>query len=480
MDDYLIKGETLTQIADAIRAKTGGTEKISPGDMPAEIEGISGAQGNITINGVVEQYKVNARATVNAGDFVEFVNEFGGGQFTKSAISYISAVQLDNSRVLAAYRDPGNSGYVMAVVLVISETGVTVGTPTLVSTTMLDTYKIATLRLSENKVMAVFGDASVYAVILVIDGATIEVGKYITVAGNNGYFVATTLNDSKVLVAYYGGYSSNYYYSQISLLSVDGTTITKSTTATYDTRKGSSASPEALVALDSERAVLVYAHSTGTYSYLFARPITISGTATTIGAEVDLKSEKVVEYTGCRAAVLSDDRILLVYQPSTSYASNWRAMILSFNTDITITVVTSASGAADASTSGLAFPVALSDTNALIVYSNANASSKGCARVLTIDGTTITMGANFVFDANASYWPCPIAFSGSSALVLYRKGAGGSYTTLTIDGTTITASDAAEFGTFVQPATSRAHNVGVAKTGGTEGSTVDVYMVSSE
>lgn len=45
MADYIIKGETLTGIADAIRRKTGGTEPINPTDMPGQIDGISGGGG---------------------------------------------------------------------------------------------------------------------------------------------------------------------------------------------------------------------------------------------------------------------------------------------------------------------------------------------------------------------------------------------------------------------------------------------------
>lgn len=41
MADYLIKGETLTNIADAIRSKTGSTEDIKAKDMASTIETIS-------------------------------------------------------------------------------------------------------------------------------------------------------------------------------------------------------------------------------------------------------------------------------------------------------------------------------------------------------------------------------------------------------------------------------------------------------
>lgn len=42
MPDYAINGSTLTGIADAIRSKTGKSEKITPEQMPAEIQSITG------------------------------------------------------------------------------------------------------------------------------------------------------------------------------------------------------------------------------------------------------------------------------------------------------------------------------------------------------------------------------------------------------------------------------------------------------
>lgn len=45
MADYLIHDSTLEDIADAIRAKTGGSSLIAPEDMPSEIASISGGGG---------------------------------------------------------------------------------------------------------------------------------------------------------------------------------------------------------------------------------------------------------------------------------------------------------------------------------------------------------------------------------------------------------------------------------------------------
>ena len=46
MAEYLIQGETLTGIADAIRSKTGGTDPIAPEDMATRIAGIEVGNGS--------------------------------------------------------------------------------------------------------------------------------------------------------------------------------------------------------------------------------------------------------------------------------------------------------------------------------------------------------------------------------------------------------------------------------------------------
>lgn len=84
MANYLIQDKTLTDIADAIRAKTGGAEKLAPGDMPKEIAGIeTGIQPtgtrNITENGVfdVENY---AKALVDVKPTLQEKTATGNGE----------------------------------------------------------------------------------------------------------------------------------------------------------------------------------------------------------------------------------------------------------------------------------------------------------------------------------------------------------------------------------------------------------------
>ena len=56
MTKYIIDGSTLTEIADAIREKTGETETIKPEDMPQKIQDIQTGGGGGGDDAPVESY----------------------------------------------------------------------------------------------------------------------------------------------------------------------------------------------------------------------------------------------------------------------------------------------------------------------------------------------------------------------------------------------------------------------------------------
>ena len=82
MADYLIHDSTLEDIADAIRAKTGGSSLIEPEDMPTEIASIS--SGTSITDGIVFIEK-DARGYVIKADIYGNVPEYAFG--TSSATS---------------------------------------------------------------------------------------------------------------------------------------------------------------------------------------------------------------------------------------------------------------------------------------------------------------------------------------------------------------------------------------------------------
>lgn len=74
MSEYLIQGETLTAIGNAIRAKTGGTAQLTPAQMATEIAGIQ--TGTSIRNIVFKPFYIdsNGEIKINMTAFAELYN----------------------------------------------------------------------------------------------------------------------------------------------------------------------------------------------------------------------------------------------------------------------------------------------------------------------------------------------------------------------------------------------------------------------
>ena len=73
MAEYLIQGETLTGIADAIRGKTGGTDPIAVLDMAAQIDGIqAGGDGDDVLDALIDRSitEISSSSVTFIGDSV--------------------------------------------------------------------------------------------------------------------------------------------------------------------------------------------------------------------------------------------------------------------------------------------------------------------------------------------------------------------------------------------------------------------------
>lgn len=414
---------------------------------------VESSGGDTTINGIVEQYKVNAGATVSAGDFVEFVTRYGNGTFNSGAVSYVSACKLDNSRVLVVYTS-------YAVVLNISGEIITVGTPIKFNTEGSSYCSVAAL--TDSKALVVYQDSSsgAAAIVLTIDGTDITAGTEKVVSSSaNGAIAVVALSDSKALVAYSWG-TSNAALGKAVVLTISGTTIT---VPSSHTQFSSDKTYQIVATALTDNKVLVSFKTTACKAVI----LTISGTTITVGTAVSVGS---MGSSYQRSIVtLNENKALVTYVDSSGYG---KAHVLTIS-ETTITVGTGATF--NSASTYYISAVVLNESKVLVTYRNNGNSYYGTAIILTIDGTTITAGTEKVFDYNTVTYTSLVAFSENSALVAYNNGS-GAFSGITIDGTTITA-DGNTLGTYVQPATSRMHNVGIAKTGGTTGETVDVYCV---
>ena len=98
--------------ASTVKIAESEKAKIIPENIK---EGISilGVQGNyagggLDINGAINEYVVNAGANVNAGDFVEFITKWGASNYRDTAPLEVKAAKIDNERVAVAYYQNNN------------------------------------------------------------------------------------------------------------------------------------------------------------------------------------------------------------------------------------------------------------------------------------------------------------------------------------------------------------------------------------
>ena len=465
--------------------QTSGTLEITENGMHTVTEydsvnvNVESESGGLDINGVIREYEVNAGASVSAGDFVEFVNKFSKGQFCETSTSYIKACKLDNNRVFVAYSDIGDSNRGKAVVLALNETGIEIGTPSV----FLSSYTVRGIALSyvsDNKVIILYRDNTTskrYPVVAaIIDNTTITFGT----TQNITLSYATTSNfeiehlTSNICIAVMGHYNSSgsvkYAYNGYILTANDDATITVGTASTDYINASSGV--KGIAVLNEAKVMVTYAGSSNDY----VKILTIEN-----GSVLVSDSNLQCGAGGTtRIVALNESTVLAMYWKSATTDSEGNTVYPLAGKILTVSGSSIAESAetvfSNASTTSV-YPslVALSETKVLLCY-------LGTAQVFSVDGATITAGDELVFNQSSEGVTQGtdkdiVVFGDNSALVAYNDGNGASkYQFLEIDGTTVTPIEAPETqGTFVQKATSNLHNVGVAKTAGAEGETVEVY-----
>ena len=432
---------------------------------------ISVGQGS-AINGIIKQYKVNAGASVSAGDFVEFVTKWNSGEFSDTTPNYVSACKLDNNRVLIAYSSQTMSYQGNAVILTIEDGEVSIGA-TKVFNAGYSGY-ISVAALSNSKVFVAYGGSSYgCARVLTIDGTDISTGEEKKFSSYTAsYISATALTDNKVVVVYREQFTNPRLMAEV--FTVSGTTITLGgdiivASAKYYVYVSATA-------LTDSKGLIVWGDNSlsnvSLSSVCRAAVFVVDGTTIAIGGVVTISGEPT---RNILATVLTDGKVLVTYTRSTTDAEG-TTTAQGFGQVLTINGSTVLKGT-ETSVGNGSYPtsVKLTENKGIRFYGK-------YARVFTIDGTDITEGELYTLDTTATSLTNTkaIALSGSSVLLVCCDSGAAKYYFFEITDTTITLvnPEASETqGTFVQPAVSNMYNVGVAKTSGAEGETVEVYCV---
>ena len=424
--------------------------------------------GGAAINGLIESYKVKAGENISAGDFVDYINQTtqvinqgDTNAFQSSSTQTISATTLDSSRVLVAYSNYGNARYGTARVLSISGTTITVGTDFIFSSGQ--TYDISATTLDNGKVLVAYRnyENADYgtARILSISETTISApsSAFVFQSSYTQNISTTTLDSSKVLVAYRNQGNSGYGTARI--LSISGTTISAPTSAFvfFNTQAISNTSS---VTLDNSKVLVAFRNTNNGRGT--ARILSISGT--TISAPTSAFEFETQNIDYLSATALDNSKVLVAYRDSSANGRGL-AKILSIS-ETTISAPSSAFVFQDQSIEYTSVK-RLDNSRVLLAYKNSD-SNNGTARVLSISGTTITgLSTNFIFSPGNTYNISATALDNSKVLVSYTNDANSAYGTARVISTQVEE-------TLVFPAVDQIF--GVAKTAGTGGQTIDVYV----
>jgi len=209
---------------------------------------------------------------------------------------------------------------------------------------------------------------------------------------------------------------------------LSGTTITYGTPVLV--RSGAAPVGCSIAAISSTSAIVVYEDSVD--NYLAARGMTISGTTITIGTEV---TNSLVS-TGPNICQLTSTTAICAYKQSGS-----KAVVLSLGgTTVSFGSAVTATGNINAGVS----ISKLSSTSAIMIRDNASNSNYPTVNVMTISGTTITMGSNAVVESlavsSSNTFLGITGISSSGAIAVWKDDASdfAKAVAMTISGTTPT------------------------------------------
>lgn len=285
------------------------------------------------INGIIEQYKVAAGENVSVGDFISFISSLSGGSTSAlDSESYssdkISATALSPSKVFIAYgrkKSASSESYQLyGLVCTINENKIILGTKKQILSSSYSGHRISTVALDENRVFIAHTYGSsyyLYGIVCKIDNTTITtIGtdtKIYYATSTVDKIVSTSLSTNKIFVisAQSGG------SSQMSVCEIDDITINVKAKGplNYVLPSLTSLSVDSL----SENKVIItydgddYGYTNSLIGYI----CTINKNELTLGSRCTIES---TDYSGTYARViaLTENKAVIFHSFSAGYFKN--------------------------------------------------------------------------------------------------------------------------------------------------------------
>jgi hypothetical protein len=486
--DSFLKG-----IADAIREKKGTAEKINAKNYKSEIRSIQtgiepsgtlnitengthnvreyesvNVNAGININGMIEEYKVHAGATVNAGDFVEFVNSATNNyqqlNTTSNSCNYApSCIMLDENRVFIAH-SYGSDNHLYGTIVEMNGDAITATSAQLSSKQNSCDQAPSCILLEDNKVfIAHVGvmDPSDHTskdylagTIVQINGTTMTPTTTQLLTDINIYHAPSCLllESNKIFIAHSQGSHSVLYGT---IVQINGNTMTATNAGLHDDSMYLCDGQPTCLLLENNKVFISYSSPDMNTATRIAI-VEIDGTTMT----ATIKDEWFA-YSNSNCILLEDNKVFIAYRDT------WGNILCGGIAEIDGTEVTTTFTELCLDESNCMYTpscVMLKDNKVLVVHSYGEEHYL-YKTVVDINGTEMTATTTAI-NSTAN-----ICNNTASCLSLDANNIFIAH----VDGTDnkLSATIASE-GTYAKPYETAIN--GIAKTGGATGETVEVYV----
>lgn len=410
------------------------------------------------INGTIKEYVVNTGETIEKGDFVSLyttlptsgsVVNTGASEVDYANEQWSIALSLSDSKFVIIY--PSGSTGLYCKIGNVSGTTITYTSPTQIGTSA-KYMNITGCVVDTNKIYLCFNrNSQLYNVVLTINANdTISVGTLALMENFNLYNPRVSLIEkNKVLICW--TYSATL---QFSVATISGTTMSHSTLVNFSSSVNDTLFEFDLCYLDTNKFIILYK---GNSNYLYGRIITISGTTITINTEYLISNSYTQFYpTGI---LTSPTTLFAIYGTNSSGSYLYYKKITVSGT----TISSDTQGTISTPAPNIIIPRAIKISDSQC-YAYTQNSTNRIGVVIDIGENDLTLN-KVASGSGGIYYPYYCKLSSEKLARVYNVSA--SYTSSTTSIVAIPSDKIMSYDTTI---------AGVAKTGGSAGDNIKVYV----
>jgi predicted GNAT superfamily acetyltransferase len=304
------------------------------------------------------------------------------------------------------------------------QTSLTLGAETTFNAAFTSSTKITAL--DDNKIVVIYVDGSnsffATAIVGTISGTTISWGStYVFNANGTSDMDITSVDTNKIVIAYRNYGNSSFGTAKVGTIS--GTVITFGSEYVFNSNTTDKIS---IATLDTDKIIVAYDNN-GNSNFNTAKVGTISGTVITFGSEYVFNNSNIpLSRTSLGyVTALSPDKVVFAYQHRISTSNFGKAKVGT----ISGTVITFGSEYEFVSSGGLRTFIEKLNTNIIIVSYTLNNGS-GCVKIGLVNGTVITFGSQYIYNASDTEFSDIAVLSPDKIVISYRDNGNSNFGTV--------------------------------------------------